>query len=154
MAKAKAPHVNKAFDEEVRIKAFALIRAGEVFEGRFWKNRSNSARRLGYRSWEDVPERIRECINQINRAASIKGKAHARDLRMMQAEQSADINHVPQAAFVVTNEVLEEILEGTLLVPHTATPEQIRQIREYVTIKNGFDPKRLLLGLASRMEPA
>lgn len=140
-------YVNKPFDETTRQKARQLIEAGGAFDGGFWRNRTKTAAKCGYPSgWESVPDSIKACVNQIGRSASMKAKKKKKPPHEKQPEK-------PSFSFVVLDTItLEKIWLGTIRVPRNTEKNQIRKIREYVTIRAGFDPKKLLLGIESRME--
>jgi hypothetical protein len=63
----------------------------------------------------------------------------------------SDNNQFP--LFFLSEDVLQDIFTGLIKVPRTASKEQIDIIREYITHAVGLDPKRLLLGINSYMEP-
>jgi hypothetical protein len=145
MATKTAKHVNAPFPEEVRKKAFELIEAGKVLDGGFWKNRTRTAGSLGYGTWENVPENIRLCVNQIGRGARARKAAQQKPQKVVPAKM------VPED-FPLTKDTLAEIHHGTLKVPRHLSPQKIEEIRTYVTVQSGFDPLKILLGIESRME--
>jgi hypothetical protein len=151
---AKPKYVNQPFDEETRKKATDLIEAGKIFQGGFWKNRTKAASRLRYGTWEQVPEQIRLCVNQIGRALSRKGKElKVQTLQAPLKSGAPEQLKLPTLAkFVVTKDALMKIHANKLRVPKNASPAQIQKIREYITRTSGFDPKKMLLGIESHME--
>jgi hypothetical protein len=156
--KEKKPYVNQPFDEETRRKAQELIEAGRMFEGGFWKNRSRTTQRLRYGEWNDVPEKIQQCLNQINRNASMRGKQRKQEeAKKAQEEANKQASTPPfalrsQGVFELSPDTLEDIRMGFLTIPKNASEQEIRTVREYITRASGFDPKRILLGVASHME--
>jgi hypothetical protein len=118
-------HVNQPFDEETRRQAFRLIEEGKIFKGGFWKNRDLTSRRCGYGGWQEVPENVKRCVNQIGRAASRRGRERAKKAKEVEARHFC--------FSPLTKEVLNNIWEGVIQVPRNTHPDQIKIIREYVT---------------------
>lgn len=145
MATRKQPYINQPFTEEVKQKAFLLIDSGKDLIGGFWKNRSISSRRLGYENWKAVPETIRDCVNQIGREASRKGKLAKKEIGQV-------VKAVPSGDAFVPIALLENIYDGTFKIPRNTSATQLLTIRQYVTQRSGFDPAKILLGVESRME--
>jgi hypothetical protein len=153
----KQPYVNRYFSKEIQEKGKQFIEDGKVFIGGFWQNRTRTSHLLGYGDWSSVPEEIRLYLNQVNRSASKRGKAERKKEKQMQTTETHQaVNTVKPTEqlplFVISDDVLEDIRYGVQKIPNVATPQQIRTIREYITIQSGFDPSRLLLGVASHME--
>lgn len=153
----KEPYVNRYFSKEIQEKGKQLIEAGEVFSGGFWQNRSRTSHTLGYDDWKSVPEEIQLYLNQVNHSASIRGKAKKRkELQMQPTETHQAVQAIQQgeqlSLFVISDDVLEDIRHGFQKIPKNATADQILCVREYITRASGYDPKRLLLGVASHME--
>jgi hypothetical protein len=153
LATKTPPHVNKAFDEETRKKAYEFINAGKEFDGGFWKNRTLTSKKFGYEDWRAVPETIRACINQIGRAASTRGKKVKRETaKTPTLAQTSLVVPVATNTVFIPEHLLENIYEGEMKIPRDTSVEQIRTIRIYITERAGFDPKKILLGIESRME--
>lgn len=70
---------NEPFDKETQDKAYELINTGRRFkEGGFWKNRTRTADLLKYGDWDSVPQKIKDCVNQIGRGAKAR---HAKKIK-------------------------------------------------------------------------
>ncbi len=139
---------NEPFDKETQRKAYELIDTGRQFYGLFWRNRTRTATQLGYGDWENVPEKIRRCVNQIGRGAKLR---HAQERREIACNQKPPVRKKIEG-FVLSKDSLSDILDRALLVPKSARPDQIKIIREYITRQAGFDPTRILLQIHSYME--
>ena len=150
MATKKTAYVNKPFPQKIREEASLLIKAGEIYDGKFWCNRDKTCKRMGYDSWKSLSEELRSCVNQIGRAASKRGKEKAK--REAEA-QTLPLDPKPITKPLLSKEILGEIALGNIKVPKATSPHVIKIIRTYVTIQAGFDPKKTLLGIASLMEP-
>jgi hypothetical protein len=149
----KEPHVNRFFSKEIQEKGKELIEAGQEFSGGFWQNRTRTSYTLGYGDWKSVPEEIQLYLNQVNRAASMRGKAEKKAEKEKRKHMETTQGPIPTAdIFVISDNTLQEIHNGVQKIPKTATPQQIRTIREYISRQSGFDPNRLLLGVASHLE--
>jgi hypothetical protein len=154
----KEPYVNRYFSKEIQEKGKQLIEAGEVFSGGFWQNRSRTSHTLGYGDWKSVPEEIQLYLNQVNRSASMRGKKQKKEERKLQSnihtkqiELLPSDKHLDQD-FLLSKGNLRDIYDEVVTIPKSATLQQIRIIREYITRQSGFDPNRLLLSVTSRME--
>lgn len=141
---------NKPFDAETQRKAYKLIDAGREYEGGFWKNRTRTAAKpeFGYGDWDSVPQKIKDCVNQIGRGAKAR---HAREEKARVCNQKPPVRKKIEG-FVLSKDTLSDIFDHALLVPKTARPDQIKIIREYVTRQAGLDPTRILLQIHSYME--
>ena len=160
MANAKKPFVVQNFTQDTWDKANALILQGKLYAGGFWKNRTKTAVFLKYESWEKVPEETKKCVNYIG------ARAVRRQREERQVFEEGKPRHTPKGkpqqllfvtrplvkGFVLTKDILDDIYSGAFVIPHEATREQLMLIRTYITIQSGFDPKRLLLGVASHMQ--
>lgn len=141
------------FSVEVTRKAYELIHTGREHFGSFWSHRTSTCQRLGYGEWKDVPENIQECVNHIGRSTRMRRGQKSQPAK--RTISSAKLPHPVRpkhTGFVINRETLEDIWGEVVPVPKIATARQIRVIREYITVQAGFDPKRILLGIASRME--
>ena len=141
------------FHPDVTAKAYELIRTGAERFGSFWNHRTPTSKALGYGAWEDVPEDVRKCVNNIGRNARMRKKQKPKAAQKQSGPKAIPPPIRPMNnRFVVTDETLQNIWEGRLFVPKTATTPQIKLIREYITLRAGLNPKTCLLGLVSRME--
>jgi hypothetical protein len=155
----KEPYVNRYFSKATQEKGNQLIEAGEVFSGGFWQNRTRTSHTLGYDDWTSVPEEIQLYLNQVNRAASMRGKKQKEEERKLQGNiiHTKQIELLPADKpltddFLLSKGNLRDIYDKVVTIPKSTTPQQIRIIREYITRQSGFDPNRLLLSVTSRME--
>lgn len=139
---------NKPFDAETQQAAYKLINAGRPLVGRFWRNRTSVAEKLGYGNWEHVPENIKSCVEQIRLGAWTR---RAKQKKAAACSQKPPIRRTIEG-FVLSKDTLSDIADRALLVPKTARPDQIKIIREYITRRAGFDPARILLQIHSYME--
>jgi hypothetical protein len=142
-----------SYHPDIEARAYELIRTGREKFGSFWNHRTSTASALGYGDWDMVPEDIRMCVNSIGRNARLRNnqRSHGPQRPSVPRTLPPPVRPV-NVGFVVTNETLEDIWDYALPVPKTATMKQIRLIREYVTLRAGFNPETCLLGIASRME--
>lgn len=140
---------NQPFDKETQDKAYELINTGRQFkDGGFWKNRTRTAGLLKYGDWDSVPQKIKDCVNQIGRGARAR---HAQEKKVKACDQKLPVRQKLEG-FVLSKDTLSDIADRALAVPKTARPDQIEIIREYITRQAGFDPARILLQIHSYME--
>jgi len=149
---ATTTQTTSAFPPEVVNKAYELIHTGRERFGGFWNHRTPTAKLVGYGEWKDVPDDVRNCLEVIRKKVLEQNKI-TKSMEVNQRTANASLPvRTKTTGFVITSDTLEEIWLGSLRIPKTATSKQIQEVRKFITVRAGFDPERILLGVDSRME--